>query len=335
MCDGDSGRVRACPLASLAHRCYNHQCPVRIFKPLRTGEEGYRQLDDGPSIVVLKLLVATVVLGAEGFFAAAEIGLLGVGRIQLRRLADKGNKHARMVQRMFANPARLVATVLVTITTLLYVAEALATDAALDFVSAYGSGWVEFVIPTSFALIALIFAELAPVLYASAHPRKVALTAAIPVRIAGVLLYPLIAFVSVVSNRLLRLLGCDPRHHRPLITEAEIVTLIKIAEEQGAIAREERQMLHSALEFPEVRVGELMVRRVDMVCIPADMLLRDAVRRMVEVGHSRVPVYQSTIDEIIGILYAKDALAAWHRGDAGRDRPRGLLTAAGDAGVVG
>jgi len=271
-------------------------------------------LEDGPPIVVLiKLLLGLVALSIGAFFSAAEVGLLGVGRIQIRKLASAGNKRALLIQRLFLDPLKLIATLIIAITTHLYIAEAFATHAALDL-AGERKELIQPIIVVGFALFALLVADLAPAIYGVSNPQRIALLAAIPVKVAHLILSPLIAVVTSISRILLRILRSDPHAHYPLITEPELLALIKMAEEQGTITGEERRMLWSAIEFSDVTVSEIMVRRRDMVCVPADMRLEDAVRKMVECGHSRLPVYSGELDNIIGILHAKDALLAWHSG---------------------
>lgn len=271
-------------------------------------------MEDGPPIVVvIKLLLGLVALSIGAFFSAAEVGLLGVGRIQIRKLASAGNKRALLIQRLLLDPLKLIATLIIAITTHLYIAEAFATHAALDLVGERKE-LIQPIIVVGFALFALIVADLAPAIYGVSNPQRIALLAAIPVKVARFILSPLIVVVTSISNILLRILRSDPHAHYPLITEQELLALIKMAEEQGTITGEERRMLWSAIEFSDVTVSEIMVRRRDMVCVPAKMRLEDAVRKMVECGHSRLPVYSGELDNIIGILHAKDALLAWHSG---------------------
>ncbi|MFA4029919.1 MAG: hypothetical protein GDYSWBUE_001255 [Candidatus Fervidibacterota bacterium] len=273
------------------------------------------QLDEGaPLWAALKLLIGLIFLGIGAFFAAAEVGLLGVGRIQIQRLAKEGNRRALIIQRMLSNPSKLVATILIAITAHLYIAEALATHATTDLLNTDSIRWLKPLIPLAFAFLALIFAELAPVTYGISNSLRVALISALPIKLVGFILSPLIWLTSTISGALLRMVRAGHEIRYPLITESELLALIKMAEEQGTITYDERQMLHSAIEFTDITVGEVMVRRRDMVCIPDEMTIEEAVQKMVESGHGRLPVYHGELDNIVGILYAKDVLAAWHFG---------------------
>lgn len=262
----------------------------------------------------MKLVVGLIILCGGAFFAAAEIGLLGIGRIQIRKLAKEGNRRAILIQQMFSNPTKVVATILIAITAHLYIAETLATHAALQMLSADFLRWLQPIVPIVFALLALVFADLAPIMYAISNPSRMALISALPVKVASVILAPLVWLASSISGVILRLLKTSSEIRYPFVTKPELLALIKMAEERGSITSDERRMLHSAIEFTDITVGEVMVRRRDIVSVRADMTLEEAVRKMVESGHSRLPVYRGELDNIVGILHAKDALEAWHCG---------------------
>jgi putative hemolysin len=174
-----------------------------------------------------------------------------------------------------------------------------------------------------FAVLVLTFVDVTPGIYGAASAETVALPCAKWVRFFQRLLSPFVWFAETVVNGLLHLLRWHDIRHPPLVTEGELFAALEIAERQGILTREQRQMLSSALEFKEVRVGEVMVPRVDMVALHADTPLDEAIRVMRRSGHSRLPVYRDTRDEIVGILYAKDVLAAWYRGE--REKTAGEL----------
>jgi CBS domain containing-hemolysin-like protein len=99
-----------------------------------------------------------------------------------------------------------------------------------------------------------------------------------------------------------------------LVTEEEIKTLVDAGEEGGAIEEEEKEMIFSIFQLGDTLAREVMVPRIDIVGFEAELLLSDAARTLIATGHSRAPVYTGTIDNVIGLLYAKDVLAAWHAG---------------------
>jgi putative hemolysin len=278
---------------------------------------------DETVIVVLKLGLATLLLCLSALFAAAETALLGVGKVKVRHFAEEGNEGAKKVLHLYRNPARLIATLLTGITLSQYLAEALVTSIAVHWEQRLALVGFSGAISVIFAVLVLTFVDVTPGIYGAASAETVALTCAKWVRFFQRLLSPFVWFAETVVNGLLHLFRWHDIRHPPLITEGELFAALEIAERQGILTREQRQMLVSALEFKEVRVGEVMVPRVDMVALRSDTPLDEAIRLMRRSGHSRLPVYRDTRDEIIGILYAKDVLAAWYRGE--REKTAGEL----------
>ncbi len=278
---------------------------------------------DETVIAVLKLGLATLLLCLSALFSAAETALLGVGKVKVRHFAEEGNEAAKKVLHLYRNPARLIATLLAGITLSEYLAEALVTSVAVHWEQRLALVGFSGVISVIFAVLVLTFVDVTPGIYGAAYAETVALAVAKGVRFFQRLLSPFVWFAETVVNGLLHLLRWHDIRHPPLVTEGELFAALEIAERQGILTREQRQMLVSALEFKEVRVAEVMVPRVDMVAIRADTPLDEAIRVMRRSGHSRLPVYRDTRDEIIGILYAKDVLAAWYRGE--REKTAGEL----------
>ncbi len=273
---------------------------------------------DDVVLSAFKLVLATLALWVSALCSASETALLGVGKIKAKHLADEGDENAVRVLRLYQNPPRFIATLIAGITVSDYLAEALVTSVALQWAETVRLVGFSAFISVLFAFLVVTFVDVLPALYGAAYADVVAFSVARWVGIFQRLFAPLVAFVDFLVNGLLNLLNIKDARRPPLVTETEIFATLEMAEHQGVLTREKRQMLSSALEFKEVRVGEVMVPRVDAVMIRHDTLLEEAIRIMRQSGHSRLPVYRDTRDEIVGILYAKDALAAWYRGE--RDR---------------
>ena len=212
-------------------------------------------VDDEPPLVAIKLVIAATLLLFEAIFAAAEIGLLGASRIRIKHLAAEGDRRAKLVERLRANPTRMVATVLIAITALLYFSEALATHSALEL----SAPWLHWLVPVLFLIGALIFCELTPILYASIHPERTAIFCAPFVLVVQWVFAPVLWVIGHVTALILRLLHCDPEAKPPLITEGEMAAILETAERDGVLESEERQMLLGALEFTDFHVSEVMI----------------------------------------------------------------------------
>ena len=278
---------------------------------------------DNVAIAVLKITLAVFLLWISSIFSASETALLGIEKVKAKHLADKGEEDAKRVLRLYLNPTRLIVTLIAGITISDYIAEALITSLALDWGKSAQVVWLSGIIPIVFAFLVLVFIDVTPAIYGAAYADIVAFTVARWVSLLQKLLSPLLAFVEATVKGVLLLLGFKDACHPPLVTESEIFESLNIAEQQGVITKEQKQMLSSALEFKEVQVGEVMVPRVDIVAVRHDTLLDEAMQVMRRTGHSRLPVYYDTKDEIVGILHAKDVLAAWYKGE--RNKTAGEL----------
>ncbi|MCX7642539.1 MAG: hemolysin family protein [Armatimonadetes bacterium] len=272
----------------------------------------------------LKLALATLLLWVSTLFSASETALLGVGKLKAKHLAEEGNEDANRVLRLYKNPPMLIATLITGITLSDYIAEALVTSLALDWAKTISVPGFSTFVSLAFAFFVLTFVDIMPAIYGAAYADVVAFSVARWVALFQKLLLPLLYFVEAIVKGALLLFGVRDAYNPPLVTEGEIFAALDMAEQQGVITKEQKQMLASALEFKEVRVGEVMVPRVDMVAIRHDTLLDEAMRMMRQSGHSRLPVFRDTRDEIVGILHAKDVLAAWYRGE--RDKTAGELS---------
>ncbi|MCS7185604.1 MAG: hemolysin family protein [Armatimonadetes bacterium] len=278
---------------------------------------------DDVVITSLKLALATLLLWVSALFSASETALLGVGKVKVKYLAEEGNEDASRVLRLYRNPPKLIATLIAGITFSDYIAEALITSVALNWAEVVQIVGFSASISITFAFLVLTFIDVMPAIYGAAYADIVAFSVARWVALFQKLLSPLLYFVDAVVKVVLLLFGMKDAYDPPLVTEGEIFATLDVAERQGVITKEQKQMLASALEFKEVRVGEVMVPRVDMIAIRHDTLLDEAMRMMRQSGHSRLPVFRDTRDEIVGILHAKDVLSAWYRGE--RDKTAGEL----------
>jgi CBS domain containing-hemolysin-like protein len=135
-----------------------------------------------------------------------------------------------------------------------------------------------------------------------------------PVRGAAWLLHPIIWALSKITNALVHLLGGKAVRHGPFVTEEELRLLVTVGEEEGVLEEAETEMIHSIFEFADTPVREVMIPRIDIVALESDLTVEQAVDQALEGGFSRIPVYEETIDNIIGVLYTKDMLKQMREG---------------------
>ncbi len=267
------------------------------------------------------LLVVVILILVGGFFAASEIALITVKRHRLAQLADEGNRSARTAWWLTADPGRFLATIQIAITFLGFLAGATGaaafSDTFGDFIaglpvislSAETADTIAFVIVTLvIALASIIVGELVPKTLALNFPERFALLVARPIGFLQRLLSPIVWFVSRISALLVRLLGGKEKPQGGYLSTEELKMLVETGSEQGGIEEEEKEMIHGVIELGDKQVHEVMVPRIGIRAINVDDPLDEVLDMIVRAGHSRLPVFEDNLDNIVGILYAKDLL---------------------------
>jgi putative hemolysin len=254
----------------------------------------------------LELIVLIILLLLSAFFSGSETALFAANRLRMRQLAEEGHKRASLVVRLLEDPGRLLTTLLVG-NNIVNIAASVLTTAILVawFGPQRGSVYAILVLAT----VLLVIGEITPKTIAAKYADRLALLIAAPIRLVGVALYPIIRALSAVSYVLVRPLGGRVNLTSPLVTEDEIRLLIKMGEEEGVIQEDEREMIHSIFEWGDTVAREVMVPRIDVVAVEDTTSLDQVLRIVLEEGHSRIPVFRETIDEVIGVLYVKDLLS--------------------------
>src|SRR5712692_8328045 len=250
----------------------------------------------------LTILIISLILTAVA--SATETALTSVSRIKLRNLAGEGDKKALELERLLAQPNTFLSTILVVNSVAVIVASSMATVLALRISSTLG----ELISSIVTSLVVLIFCEITPKTAALQNPMRVARAMVKPVQGAAWLLRPVVWSLGVITTFLVRLTGGQVKHRGPFVTEEELRLLVTVGEEEGVLEEEETEMIHSIFEFADTTVREVMIPRIDMVTLESDATVDEAVDLALQGGFSRIPVYEETIDNIIGVLFTKDML---------------------------
>lgn len=255
-------------------------------------------------VTALSIVLALSLLLA-GFAAAAETALTSVSRIRMRSLAEEGNRRAVRVVRLHQNPNSYLSTILTVNTVAVIVASTAATtlmvEAYHDFPQLVGT--------LLLSIFVLVFCEIAPKSMSLRFNERVALLLSGPVALLTTVLKPIVVALTVVSRLMLRAATVGRTGVRgPFVTEEELKMLVAVGEQEGVVEQEERQMIHGILEMTDKSVREVMVPRVDVIGIDSDKNAGDLLALIFEYGHSRIPLYEGTIDNVVGVIYAKDLL---------------------------
>ena len=262
----------------------------------------------------LQLAILIVSLFLCAFASAAETSLTSISRIKLKNLVEEGDKRAIEIEKLLSNPNEVLSTILIVNSVAVIVASSMSTVLALRFSPNYG----ELIATILISLVVLIFCEITPKTAAVQNPLRWARVFVRPVRITAWLLQPVVGALGAVTNSLVRLLGGQVKHRGPFVTEEELRLLVSVGEEEGVLEEEETEMIHSIFEFADTTVREVMIPRIDMVTLESDATVDEAVDLALQGGFSRIPVYEESIDNIIGVLYTKDMLKQLREGHNGR-----------------
>ncbi|MEO7295737.1 MAG: hemolysin family protein, partial [Candidatus Limnocylindria bacterium] len=270
---------------------------------------------------VFDLAVVAILILVGGFFAASEIALITVKRHRLSQLAEDGNGAARTAHRLTEDPSRFLATIQIAITFLGFLAGAVGAVAFSDGLGNLLEGIpligltsetadsIAFVVMTLvIALASIIIGELVPKTLALNFPETLALFVARPIGVIQGIFAPVVWVVSRTSLILVRLLGGTEKPQGGYLSTEELKMLVESGSQQGGIEEEEKEMIHGVIELGDKRVHEVMVPRIGIRAVNVDDPLDEVLEMIIAAGHSRLPVFEESLDNIVGILYAKDLL---------------------------
>jgi putative hemolysin len=283
---------------------------------------------------MLDILIIVILTFLEGFFVAAEIALVSIRRSRVEQLVDEGNPGARRVRRLLDDPGRFLAVSQLGLTVIGFFASAFAAVSLAEGLTrvlagaGLGEGTAQglalIIVTVVLALFTIIFAELVPKTLALSSPERFAIALSLPVEFFARALGPVIALLTGVTRTITGFLGANVSNEAQ-ITAEELRLIVERGGEQGILEAEEEQMINAVIELGSRRVHEVMVPRIAIAAIQASATFDEAIETIIEHGHSRIPVYEETVDEILGILYAKDLLPILRDSSGPRPDLRALL----------
>ena len=268
---------------------------------------------DGLSIAPLIILLI-VLLACSAFFSGSETALMAVNRLRLKQLEKKHRSAVHIVSRILEKPERLISTILLGNNLVNVAMSAIATAIAISLWGDSGIIYVTVIL----TVIILIFAEITPKVYAKYHNDRISLIAAPVLRIIMVIFHPFVVAFTFVARYILLALGIDiNKTKRPLVTEAEVKTLIQMGWEDGSITADEKRLLSRVFTMNDLTVGDIMIPGKKMVILSSDTPVAQALKTIRKKGFSRYPVSRGKSREIIGFIHAKDLLGRSGAGKLG------------------
>ncbi len=250
-------------------------------------------------------IVLVILLGMSAFFSGSETALMAISKLRLQHLAETSPVRARLIERILKNPERLIGTILLGNNLVNVTMSALATVLALSLWGEKGIVYVTAVLTLSI----LIFAEITPKVYAKYFNERLSMFSAPILNVIMTIFNPVVIGVTYISTKLLSFLGVDvTKIKKPLFTEAEVRTCIKMAWDEGSITTNERKILSRVFALNDKAVEDVMVPREEMAIIDIGSPVEEVVRTILKTGYTRFPVSKGKKMNIIGFLHGKDVL---------------------------
>ncbi|MCH8085457.1 MAG: HlyC/CorC family transporter [Thaumarchaeota archaeon] len=250
----------------------------------------------------VEIAILSVLIGLSGFFSGLEVALVGIRKSKVIQLFQEGKKGSKALHKLKTNPSWMMSSVNLGNNLVNVGASALATSLAIRLFGDDGLGIAVGVM----TFVILVFGEITPKTYCNANSTKIALRFAPVLLTFSYVFYPVVKFFEIITRGVVRLTGSS--YMPPPITEEDIKGVIDQGLEEKAIEKDEMKLVHGALKFDDTVIRSVMTPRTKMFTLNSKMLLFEALPLINQSGHSRIPIYGDTKDDIVGFIHARDIL---------------------------
>lgn len=251
-----------------------------------------------------QLIAIIILLCLSAFFSSSETALTTVNQIRMRTLADNGDKRAARVLHVTGNPGKMLSAILIGNNIVNLSASSISTSLAIRLFGSTGAGIATGIL----TFLILIFGEVTPKTMATIKADSMSLTVAAPIGFLMKILTPVIFIINKLSLGLMFLLHVNIKDAQKKMTEEELRTIVDVSQENGVIEHEERDMIHNLFDFGDAEAKEIMVPRIDMTFVQADATYQEVLDIFRQDMFTRLPVYEDSTDNVIGIINMKDFL---------------------------
>ena len=251
-----------------------------------------------------QLIAIIILLCLSAFFSSSETALTTVNQIRMRTLADNGDKRAARVLHVTGNPGKMLSAILIGHNIVNLSASSISTSLAIHLFGNTGAGIATGIL----TFLILIFGEVTPKTMATIKADSMSLTVAAPIGLLMKILTPVIFIINKLSLGLMFLLHVNIKDAQKKMTEEELRTIVDVSQENGVIEHEERDMIHNLFDFGDAEAKEIMVPRIDMTFVQADATYQEVLDIFRQDMFTRLPVYEDSTDNVIGIINMKDFL---------------------------
>ncbi len=254
-------------------------------------------MSDLPLIMLLVVLVAM-----SAFFSSAETSLVNMSKIRLKHLVKENVKNADILEKLYKNSDRLIGAILIGNNIVNVATSSIATTIATNKFANAGIG-IAVGLTT---LVILIFGEITPKNLALKNSEQISLAIAPIILFLVRIFTPVLIILNAISAMISKFFGAQSLDQKPTITQDELKTIVDVSSMEGVLEVDETEMIQNIFEFKDLTVEDIMIQRRDIVAVSTDMSYQEIIDIFKEKQLSRLPVYTDTIDDIVGLLYAKD-----------------------------
>ncbi|MGY5147683.1 MAG: hemolysin family protein [Candidatus Nitrosopumilus sp. bin_7KS] len=255
----------------------------------------------------VEITALAVLIGLSGFFSGLEVALVGVRKSKVVQLFNEGKKGAKALHKLKMNPSWMMSSVNLGNNLVNVGASALATSLAIRLFGDDGLGIAVGIM----TFLILVFGEITPKTYCNANSTKIALRYSPVLLVFSYVFYPVVKFFEIITKGVVKMTGSSSTP--PPITEEEIRGVIDQGLEEKALERDEMELVHGALKFDDTVIRSVMTPRTKMFTLNSKMLLFEALPQINQSGHSRIPIYGDTSDDIVGFIHVRDVLKELER----------------------
>lgn len=262
--------------------------------------------------IYYRIALLIILLILSSLFSSSETALTSLTIAKIRQIREYDEEGASLLKRAKKRLNTMLATILIGNNIVNIAATAILTELTINIFRGKGSTIIATVVMT---ILILLFGEITPKTFAAQNPERVAIRIVGPLNLLSKIFKPILLILNGITSFIIKILGGKVSNNVPFVTEEEIMSLVDVGEEEGILAHQEKEMIEGIFEIDDLEVTEVMVPRIDMIAISEDASMEEALQVIIKHGHSRIPVYKDTIDNITGILYAKDLLPFVSRKD--------------------
>lgn len=251
-----------------------------------------------------KIAILIVCLIFSALFSASETALMSLSKIRVKQMVENKEKGANKINKLLSDPSRLLSAILIGNNVVNIGASSLMTSLAIDVFGNTGVGVATGIM----TLLILIFGEITPKSLAAQNSEKISLRLSGFVEFVIIIVTPISFVLTIITSFMVKILGGKVDKNKPFITQEELKTMVNVSYKEGVLEGEEKDMIYNVFDFSDSEVNDVMVPRTEIVAIEVDLPYEEIIDIINKEQYSRIPVYENTIDNIIGVLYVKDLL---------------------------